>query len=174
MIDHEPQQRLAADLLAVMRGGAAAAVARGASFIAPAHVMEGLLADPRVGPALAPIVTRGRLERSAEDAAHKLPDILPLPEIGVARGEEPAFARFDSLAFRTPDGASTLYLDADALHVFVEGARRAGETYRAKHLLLGFTAEAVKDRDVLSLFGVDPLDVARVVDALPDAENEPA
>ncbi len=167
---HEQQLRLAPDLLAVMRNGVAAAVAHDAPFVAPAHVMVGLLADARVGPALAPLVPREHVERAAEEAARKLPEVLPLPEGALPQGEDGAFARYDTLAFRSPDGARTLYLDADAFHVFIEGARRASETYLPKHLVLGFTAEAVKDRNVLSLFGVDPIDIARAVETIPDGD----
>ncbi len=170
MDHHEQQLRLSPELLAVMRTGVAAAVAHDAPFVAPAHVMVGLLADARVGPALGPLVPCERIERAAEEAAHKLPEVLPLPEGTLPQGEDGAFVRYDTLAFQSPDGARTLYLDADAFHVFIEGARRASETYRPKHLVLGFTAEAVKDRDVLRLFGVDPIDVARAVDAIPDGD----
>jgi len=172
MTEHEPQLRLSPDLLAAMRTGVDAAVEHDAPFVAPAHLVLGLLADARVGPALTPLVTRERLERAAREAAHKLPELAPLPEGALPDGEDGAFTRYDSLAFRSRDGARTLYLDADALHVFVEGARRAETTYRPKHLVLGFTAEAVKDRDVLSLFGADPLDVAKAADAIPDASDE--
>jgi hypothetical protein len=164
------QLRLAPDLLAVMRTGVGAALDSGAEFVAPAHVMVGLLADPRVGPALAPLVPAERVAHAAADATHKLPEVAPLPEGALPDGEDGAFVRYDTLAFRSPDGTRTLYLDADAFHVFMEGARRARETYRPKHLALGFTAEAIKDRDVLSLFGADPIDIAKAVDAVPDGE----
>jgi len=76
------------------------------------------------------------------------------------------FRRYASLAFCALDRSRTLYLDGESVHVFIEGARRAEDVYRPKHLVYGFTAEAVKDREVLSLFGVDPEAVTKAVDAL--------
>ena len=50
--------------------------------------------------------------------------------------------------------------------MFIEGARRAEDVYRPKHLVYGFTAEAVKDRELLRLFGSDPQSVTKAVDGL--------
>ena len=158
--------RLDPDLLEVLRAGVTSALEHGAEFVAPPHLLLGLLADPRVGPAIEPLVPRDHILKAAADAAKKLPEIDELPEGRLPGGESPPFARYESLAFRSRDGAHTLYLDADALHVFVEGGRRAEEVYRPKHLVYGFTAEAVKDRDLLSLFGSDPQGVTTAVDAL--------
>src|ERR1700676_4189009 len=105
----------------VLRAGVTCAVERGAQFVAPSHLLLGLLADPLIGPAIAPLVPRDKIEKAAADAAAKPAD-----------------------------------LDGESLRLFVEGARRAVDVYRAKHLVYGFTAEAVKDRDLLSLFGADP------------------
>jgi hypothetical protein len=51
MMDHEPQLRLSPELLAAMRAGVGAALANDAQFVAPTHLMLGLLADAHVGPA---------------------------------------------------------------------------------------------------------------------------
>ena len=160
------QLRLDSALLAVIRAGVRAAIEHGAEFVAPPHLLLGLLDDPRVGPAIASFVPRETIAKAAEDAAKKLPDVAELPENPLPVGEPPPFARYDSLAFRSTDGRRTLYLDGDALHVFMEGARRADGVYRPKHLVYGFTAEAVKDRDLLSLFGSDPAGVTKAVDPL--------
>lgn len=158
--------RLDPDLLAVLRAGVTAAIENGAEFVAPAHLLLGLLADPRVGPAIDPLVPREAIERAAADASKKLPEVGELPADALPPGERAPFPRYDTLAFPARDGSRTLYLDGDAHHVFVEGARRAGNTYRPEHLVFGFTAEAVKDRDLLSLFGSDPASVTKAVDAL--------
>lgn len=160
------QLRLDPGLVDVMRAGVDAAIEHGAEFVAPAHLLLGLLADPQVGPAIDPLVPREHIAKAAEDAAHKLPEVTEIPEGPLPDGECAPFARYESLAFRAPNGARTVYLDGDAYHVFIEGARRADEVYRAKHLVYGFTAEAVKDRDLLSLFGSDPQSVTKAVDPL--------
>jgi len=165
MTDAE-QVRLDPDLLDAIRAGVTAAIENGCEFVAPAHLLLGLLRDARVGPAISPLVPREAIARAAADAAHKLPDVAQAAEPPLPAGERAPFPRYDTLAFRAVDGSRTLYLDADAHHVFVEGARRADGVYRPKHLVYGFTAEAVKDRDLLSLFGSDPESVTKAVDAL--------
>ena len=154
------------ELIAVMRGGVSIAIAHGAPFVAPPHLLLALLDDERVGPAIGPLVPRPRIDRAAIDAANKLPEVVEVPEGQLPDGERPPFQRYDTLAFRSRDGARTLYLDADAYHLFLEGARRAGETYQPKHLVMGFTAEAVKDRDLLAIVGSDPMGVTMSVSEL--------
>lgn len=160
------QLRLDADLLEVLRFGVTSAVESGAEFVAPAHVMLGLLADPRVGPAIAPLIPRERVREAAEEAHQKLPDVGEIPEGTLPDGERAPFVRRDTVAFRSRDGEHTRYLDADAFRVFLEGARRASGTYGVKHLVFAFTAEAVKERELLDLVGRDPQAVTKAVDAL--------
>jgi hypothetical protein len=160
------QLRLDDDLLAVLRAGVTTALAHGAEFVAPPHLLLGLLADPQVGPAIDPLVPRDKIDKAAADVSKKPPELVEVPDGALPGGEHSPFARYDTLAFRSQDGARTLYLDAHAFHVFIEGARRADDVYRPKHLVFGFTAEAVKDRDLLSLFGSDPQGVTKAVDAL--------
>ena len=161
----DAQIRLDADLIAVLRAGVTQALAHGAEFVAPPHLLLGLLADPVVGPAIAPLVPRENIDKAAAGAA-KPPPLAEVPAEPPADGQAPPFARYDSLAFRSQDGARTLYLDAESFRLFIEGARRAVDVYRAKHLVYGFTAEAVKDRDLLSLFGADPQGVSKAVEGL--------
>jgi len=160
------QVRLDSDLVAVLRAGVTHALANGAEFVAPPHLLLGLLADSVVGPAIAPLVPREKIDRAAADGAVKQPQLADAAEAPPANGEEPPFVRYDSLAFRSQDGTRTLYLDAESLRLFIEGARRAVDVYRAKHLVYGFTAEAVKDRDLLGLFGADPQGVSKAVEGL--------
>lgn len=165
MTDNE-QLRLAPELLGVMRAGVTHALEHGAEFVAPPHLLLGLLADPVVGPAIDALVPRENIERAAAEAVKKLPEVAELHEVPLPGGARPPFQRYDTLAFRSHDGTRALYLDGDAYHVFIEGARRAEDVYRPKHLVYGFTAEAVKDRDVLALFGADPQAVTEAVDPL--------
>lgn len=159
------QLRLGADLLTVMRAAVTVASLHGASFVAPPHIMIALLGDALVGPAIAPLVPGEAIARAAEDAVKKLPAISEgIDDRGL--DEEPPYKRYESLAFRATDGSRSLYLDADAYRVFVEGARRAETVYRAKHIVYGLVAEAVKDPGLLRLFGSDPDGVMKAIDAL--------
>jgi hypothetical protein len=159
----EEQLRLDADLMRVLRAGVTHAIAHGAEFVAPSHLLLGLLADPQIGPAIAPLVPRDKIDKAAAGAAAKPSQLIEVVEESPPEGDPP-FARYDSLAFRSQDGTRTLYLDGESYRLFIEGARRAVDVYRAKHLVYGFTAEAVKDRDLLSLFGTDPQSVSKAVE----------
>jgi hypothetical protein len=161
----EAQLRLDTDLMNVLRAGVTHAIENGAEFVAPSHLLLGLLADPLIGPAIAKLVPRDKIHKAAADAATKPSQLVEVPEEPPPEGEPP-FARYDSLAFRSQDGTRTLYLDGESFRLFIEGARRAVDVYRAKHLVYGFTAEAVKDRDLLSLFGTDPQGVTKAVEGL--------
>jgi hypothetical protein len=160
------QLRLGSDLLTVLRTGVTIAIAHGAEFVAPPHMLLGLLADPDLGPVIAPLMPRDAIEKAAAEAVKKLPAVAELIDSQLGDDEHAPFPRYDTLAFRSLDGSRTLYLDNDAYHVFIEGARRAVGTYRSKHLVYGFTAEAVKDRELLSLFGSDPQSVTTAVEPL--------
>jgi hypothetical protein len=162
----EEQLRLDADLMRVLRAGVTHAIAHGAEFVAPSHLLLGLLADPLIGPAIAPLVPRDKIDKAAADAPSKPSQLIEVLEESPPDGDDPPFARYDSLAFRSQDGTRTLYLDGESYRLFIEGARRAVDVYRAKHLVYGFTAEAVKDRDLLSLFGADPQGVSKAVEGL--------
>jgi hypothetical protein len=161
-MDHE-QLPLAPDLLNVMRNSVSYALEHGAPYVAPAHLMLALLDDPGLGEALAALVPEERVRRAADAAREKLSGVVEVPEGELAEGEHPPFPRYDTLAFRSRDALRTLYLDHEACHLFIEGARRADDAYRPKHLVLGFTAQAVKDPEIFGLLGSDPQDVTKAV-----------
>jgi hypothetical protein len=160
------QLRLDDDLIGVMRAGVTSALETGAAFVAPAHVMLGLLADPRIGPAITPLIPRERVLQAAGEAHLKPPDAVDIPEDALPDGTQTPFVRRETIAFLSRDGAHSLYLDPDAFRVFLEGARRASGVYGARHLVFAFTAEAVKERELLDLVGRDPQAVTKAVDAL--------
>jgi hypothetical protein len=162
----DEQLRLDADLMNVLRAGVTHALAHGAEFVAPSHLLLGLLADPLIGPAIRKLVPRDKIDKAAADAAAKPSQLVEVPDDAPQDGIAPPFVRYESLAFRSQDGTRTLYLDGESYRLFIEGARRAVDVYRAKHLVYGFTAEAVKDRDLLSLFGTDPQSVSKAVEGL--------
>ena len=163
----DEQLRLDGDLMNVLRAGVTHAIEHGAQFVAPPHLLLGLLADPLIGPAIANV--RCRATRSTTPPRTRPPIRRSSPTGRKKRrpsGEAPPFVRYESLAFRSQDGAHTLYLDGESYRLFIEGARRAVGVYRAKHLVYGFAAEAVKDRDLLMLFGTDPQSVSKAVEEL--------
>jgi hypothetical protein len=162
----EEQLRLDADLMGVLRAGVTHAIDNGAQFVAPSHLLLGLLADPLIGPAITKLVPREKIDKAAAGPGAKPPQLVEIPEETAAGDDAPPFARYESLAFRSTDGSHTLYLDGESYRLFIEGARRAVGVYRAKHLVYGFAAEAVKDRDLLSLFGTDPQSVSKAVEDL--------
>jgi hypothetical protein len=162
----EEQLRLDADLMGVLRAGVTHAIDNGAQFVAPSHLLLGLLADPLIGPAITKLVPREKIDKAAAGAAAKPSQPVEVVEEPLSEGDTPPFARYESLAFRSKDGARTLYLDGESYRLFIEGARRAVGVYRAKHLVYGFAAEAVKDRALLSLFGTDPQSVSKAVEDL--------
>jgi hypothetical protein len=168
-MDHE-QLRLAPDLLDVMRAAVTRALDYGARFVAPPHLLLALLGDAQVGAVLGDLVAHERTAKAAA-AADKPPGVTEVaaaapPAEGEPAPAAPPFPRYDTFAFRSRDGAVSLYLDADAQHLFIEGARRADDLYRPKHLALGFAEESVKDGDILALFGANPQDVSVAVAAL--------
>lgn len=161
-MDNE-QLRLAPDLLSVMRAGVTHAIDRGAQFVAAPHLLLALLDEPKVGPPLSERIPRERIEKAAEAALAKLPEVTELPEGVLPEGEKPPFQRYDTLAFTSADGARTVYLDRETYQLFLEGARRADEVYRPKHLVMGFVAAAVKDGEILALLGPDPTQLTAAV-----------
>lgn len=161
-MDHE-QLRLAPDLLQVMRGGVSRAIAHGAAYVAPPHLLLALFDDPGIGDALAAVLVADRVRRAADAARDKLPGVVEVPEGELEEGEQPPFPRHDTLAFHACQGERMLYLDRDAYHLFIEGARRSEDPYRPKHLVLGFTAQALKDQEILGLLGSDPQRVTQAV-----------
>src|SRR5579875_2928225 len=100
----QEQLRLAPDLLNVMRAGVTAAITRGAPFVAPPHLLLALLAEPTIGPPLAELIPADRIEKAAEAALAKLPEVTELPEGALPDGARAPFQRYDTLAFRSTDG----------------------------------------------------------------------
>ncbi len=154
------------DLIGVMRAAVTSALENGAGFVGPAHVVLGLLADSRIGPAIAGLIPRERVREAARAAQHEPTEVADVADGGPSDGERPPLVRYDTIAFLSRDRETSLYLDADAFRIFVEGARRASGTYRATQLVFALTAEAVKERDLLDLVGGDPQAVTKAVDAL--------
>jgi hypothetical protein len=134
-----------------MRSSVARAVEYGAPSVRPAHLLLGLIAEPRVGRALRDLVPLERVRSAAEAEGDALPKSVDL----------------QTLAFCSPDGRHTLYLDHDAARIFIEGAQRAAEAFGPKALALGFVAEALKDQEILGFLGGNPERITAALAQLP-------
>jgi hypothetical protein len=154
------QVPLSDDLLAVMRRAARLAIDGHEPFVTPRAILLALLEDEKVGSALQQVVTKDRIAEAqiSGDAGPKR-----LIEERMERGEEPAMIRYDTLAFKTPDGRSSVWLNRDAYEIFVEGAQRADDRYYPKHLALGVAAHALHAPGILAAIRVEP---GTLVDAI--------
>ncbi|HEY8297552.1 MAG TPA: hypothetical protein VIG32_05975 [Candidatus Baltobacteraceae bacterium] len=146
---------LAEELLAVMRVAARNTLAARERFITPRALLLALLDDPSVGPVLAPVVDRDRLE-AIEPSEIDLSGVSRMPDERIGNEEQAALVRYDTIAFKTPDGRDTVWLNRDSLSIFLEGSRRVEDRYNPKQLALGLAAEAVRQPGVLSTIRVEP------------------
>jgi hypothetical protein len=138
-------------LLNTMRVAAQKSIELREPFITPRAMLLALMDDSDLGPAICAVVNRDRLMAVESDG-----------NFGVSRvaeegdGEEPALPRYDTLAFKTPDGHASMWLSRDAYGVFAEGAQRAETEYYPRHLALGLAAQAVQAPGVLTAIRVEP------------------
>jgi hypothetical protein len=147
------QVPLTPELLGVMRRAAQTAIELREQFITPRALLLALLDDPGVGPAIAGVVNRGKLLAAQTGESTGITRLIedPMPE-----GEHPAIARYDTIAFKTPDGRTSVWLSKDAYNIFIEGARRVDERYYPRQLALGLAAEAITAPGVLAAIRVEP------------------
>jgi hypothetical protein len=153
---------LSEELLAVMRNSGRYSQQLREPFITARALLLALLDDDRIGPTLGSVVPRERL-LELEPAGDVRATASRLPESGMAGGEKSAMPRYDTLAFKLPEGTASVWLSREAFTIFVEGANRAEETYLPKHLAFGLAAEALRTPGVLAALHVEP---GRVTDAL--------
>ena len=145
------------ELLALMRNAAAIAQRLHEPFITNRALLLALLEDPKIGPGLNAVIPRERLEAAQPEA-----DMTPLiasrrQEPGLPAGERPAILRFDTLAFKTPDGSTTVWLSREAFKAFTEGAKRVGEgVYLPEFLAFGIAAEATRTPGILAALHISP------------------
>jgi hypothetical protein len=144
---------LSDELLNVMRNAARKAIDLREPFITPRAILLALLEDPAIGPGIEGVVNREKVLGAKVDenfgVVRLVDDFLP-------EGEQAAMARYDTLAFKTPDGRTSMWLNRDAYHIFIEGAQRADDRYYPKQLALGLAAEAVRAPGVLAAIRVEP------------------
>ncbi len=144
---------LTAELLGVMRRAARTAIDLKEPFITPRALLLSLLEDPGVGPAISGVVNRDKVLGAEVGESAGMTRLI---EERMENGEQPAMARYDTLAFKTPDGRASMWLNKDAYNIFVEGAQRVDERYYPKHLALGLAAQAIQAPGVLAAIRVEP------------------
>ncbi len=163
---------LSRELLALMRHASEIAAALREPFVSVRTLLLALLDDPQLGAALADALPREKLEGYAlpEDAGARL-TASRVPEPHLRPGERAAMLRFNTLAFKTPDGARSVWLSREAHTVWMEGAKRVGEgeAYLPKHLAYGIAADAVRAPGVLAQLRIEP---GAVTDAIFGLEKE--
>lgn len=144
---------LTQELLGVMRTAARKAIELKEPFITPRAILLSLLDDAGIGPAIAGVVNR---EKVINADVGETGGMTRLIEERMESGEQPAIARYDTLAFKTPDGRTSMWLNKDAYNIFIEGAQRVEERYYPKHLALGLAAQAIHAPGVLAAIRVEP------------------
>lgn len=147
------QVPLSQELLGVMRRAAKKAIDLKEPFITPRAILLSLLDDPGIGPAIAGVVNRDKVLAAevGENAG-----MTRLIEDRMENGEQPAMSRYDTIAFKTPDGRTSMWLNKDAYKIFIEGAQRVEERYYPKQLALGLAAQAIHAPGVLAAIRVEP------------------
>ncbi|HEV7178967.1 MAG TPA: hypothetical protein VGN11_03795 [Candidatus Baltobacteraceae bacterium] len=160
MNEEAPEQIfLSRELLDVMRDSARIALECREPFITVRSLLLALLNDPHTGPALAGTISREKLDayEAAGDAIARM-TASRVPEPHMPPGERPAMLRFNTLAFKVPDGSRSVWLSREALSAFAEGARRVdeGALYAPKHLAFGVAADAIRAPGLLSALHIEP------------------
>jgi hypothetical protein len=162
-MSEQPEQiPLSDELLAVMRNSGRYAQQLREPFITARAMLLALLDDPKIGAVLEPVVPRDKLLALApsDDLRN---GTTRLPESGLPAGERGALPRYDTLAFKLPEGTASVWLSRESCGIFSEGAQRADGRYLPKHLAFGIAAEAVRTPGILATLRVEP---GKVTDAL--------
>jgi hypothetical protein len=160
---------LSEEILALMRNSAAIAQRLKEPFITIRTLLIALLDDPQIGESLAEALPREKLEEYElpPEAAKRL-TASRVQETKMQPGEKAALLRFDTLAFKLPDGSKSVWLSREGFQVWNEGAKRVeeGAKYMPKHLAFGIAADAVRSPGVLTELHVSPGDVNEAILAL--------
>jgi len=157
---------LSDEILALMRSAAAISQRLKEPFITIRTLLVALLDDPALGERLAKALPREKLEEYElpVESAHRL-TASRVPEPNMQAGQRAALLRFDTLAFKLPDGSKSVWLSREALNVWNEGAKRVeeGEKYFPKHLAFGIAADALRNPGVLNALRISPGDVNEAI-----------
>lgn len=147
------QVPLTSELLGLMRIAARKAIELKEPFITPRAILLALLDDAGIGPAIASVVNR---ERVLSVQVGENTGTTRAIEERMENGEQSAMTRYDTLAFKTPDGRASMWLNKDAYTIFIEGAQRVEDRYFPRHLALGLAAQAIHAPGLLTAIRVEP------------------
>jgi hypothetical protein len=80
-------------------------------------------------------------------------------------GERAAILRFNTLAFKVPNGSKSVWLSRDAFSAWNEGAKRVeeGGRYMPKHLAFGIAADAIRTPGVLAALHLSPGEINEAI-----------
>lgn len=154
-MDQPEQIRLSNDVLRVMREAAQISQRIGEQFVSTRAILLALLDDPHIGSALSDVLSREKLE-ALPIAESMRARAARMPDAGLAIGERAAMQRFNTLAFKLPDGKASMWLSIEAMSVFAESAQRAEGEFSPKHLVWGIAGEAVRVPGILATMHVAP------------------
>jgi hypothetical protein len=146
---------LSNELLVMMRNAARHAQRLREMFITPRAILLALLDDAALGPVLEGVVDRGKIE-ALPPAENPRQGMVRKDEKGLESGEQPPLPRYDTLAFKTPDGKSSVWLGREAAAIFKEGLQRADRSYLPKHVAFGMATEAMRSPGILAALHVEP------------------
>jgi hypothetical protein len=157
---------LSDEILAMMRNAARLAGTLREPFITVRTLLIALLEEPEIGPALLEIVPREKLENYPlpEDAATRMA-AKRVQEPSLGNGERPAILRFDTLAFKVPDGSKSVWLAREAQTVWDLAAQRVSEheKFAPKHVAFGIAADAIKNPGLMKAMGISPGDLTEAL-----------
>lgn len=143
-----------------MRRASSYALAADSEFVQPPHVLLGLIDDETIGPTLAEVIDRERVERA--ESRSRPPEQLKDPDSLAA-----PFPIYRSLIIRTPDGKEGKWLDQESFEIFLAGARRVvAGAYLPKFLAQAYVSESNRDRDLIAILGDEPAAVTEKVYSL--------
>ena len=150
---------LSDEILDLMRHAAELAATVREPFITVRTMLLALLDDPRLGSSLEEALPREKLmqyQMAAEAAKANIASRISEPQM--EDGERAAMLRFNTLAFKVPDGTKSVWLSREAFTAWNEGAKRVedGGRYLPKHLAYGIAADAVRTPGVLAALHLSP------------------
>jgi len=126
---------LAEELLQTMRAAAQTAADLREPLITPRTLLLAILDSPQIGEAVAKVVDREKV---------------------LAANLEYRSDGNNTLSFKTPDGKHSVWLSKEALHVFMEGAKRVQVRYGTRELVLGLVADARFAGGILAAIRLEP------------------
>ena len=159
MTDAQEQIFLSDEILTLMRRAAELAGTVREPFITVRTMLLALLDDPHLGPELQDVLPREKLieyEMGADAARANIASRVSEPQMQA--GERAAMLRFNTLAFKIPNGSKSVWLSRDAFTAWTEGAKRVedGGRYMPKHLAFGIAADAIRVPGILAALHLSP------------------